>query len=79
MPSEQPENDSYRAANELTEFYRILHAFGLLLLACICGYALEWKAGAVICAFAAIWRGGQVVWKATAEVAYAEYVGDPID
>lgn len=79
MPAEQSKSDSNRAVNELNEFYRILHAFGLLLLACICGYALEWKAGAVICAFAAIWRGGQVVWMATAEIAYAEIVGDPIE
>jgi len=63
----------------MNEHYRILHAFGLLLLACLCGYALEWKTGGIICAICAAWRGGQVIWTAVAEIAYAEMVGDPID
>ncbi len=60
----------------MNEDNKILHAFGLLLLACICGYALEWKAGGIICAICAAWRSGQVVLAAGAELAYAEMVGD---
>lgn len=63
----------------MNEHYKVLHAFGLLMLACICGYILEWKAGGIICAICAGWRGGQVVLAAAAEMAYAEYLGDPIE
>jgi hypothetical protein len=64
---------------------KLAHAILLLLLACLFGYGISGyfpevgRIGGLMCAVAAGFRSLQIISDEIGEVAYAEFVGDPIE
>jgi hypothetical protein len=56
--------------------YREFHALSLIVLACILGYALEWKTAAIMCCIAAGFEGAGIVRQGLGELAYGQFVGE---
>ncbi len=58
---------------------KLLHAGVLLILAVLVGHGLEWQAGGIMCTVAAGFRSIQAICDGIGEIAYADFVGDPIE